>query len=162
MAKRPRDPHTADLFDAETFFPVRAPAEMQPALDFNRTVAKAMARARTESGKSNEQLAAEMTEILGYQDSAVTSAQLYAYTAESRETHTISLVRFKAFVRATGCLWLWDVVLKDEGLTILQGEEALHIQSALLRRQAEQMIARAKELERVAPVQINARGGKRP
>ena len=157
---KPRDPHTRDLFEAETYFPVRAPVALPKALDFNRSIAGAMARARTESGKTNEQLAAEMTDLLGYQDAAVTPAQLYAYTAASRESHTISLVRFKAFVRATGCVWLWDVALADEGLTLLQGEEALHAQSNLMRRQGEELIARAKQLDRQAPVKLNARGGK--
>ncbi|MFN3858385.1 MAG: hypothetical protein ACK4RV_11625 [Caulobacter sp.] len=154
MSRRPRDPNTDDLFSAERYFPVRAPEAMPRALDFNRQVAQAMARARTESGKSNEQLAAEMTDILGYQDSAVTPSQLYAYTAPSRETHTISLVRFKAFVRATGCLWLWDVVLADEGLTLLQGAEARHAQASLMRKQATELAARARELEAAAPIRF--------
>ena len=157
MAKARGDQHTNDLFDVERFFPVRAPADLPRALDFNRQIATAMSEAIRESGKPRTQVAAEMTELLGYVDTEVTVAQLNAYTACSRESHTISLVRFKAFVRATGCCWLWEVMLEGEGLTLLQGEEALHAQAGLARKKGQDLLAQARELLRDAPVEVKRR-----
>lgn len=158
MAKVKTDTTTGDLFDVGQMFPVEAPRELHRALDYNRMIAMAMREAIKESGKSNDQVAAEMTELLGYDaEKVVTGAQLYAYTAASRETHTISLVRFKAFVRATGCTWLWDIALDGEGLTLLQGEEAFHAQASLAEAKARQLLAQAKQLRAIAPMEVKRR-----
>ena len=155
MVKTRGDTKTTDLFDVQELFPVHAPRTLPKALDFNRSVAMAMREAIKESGKTNDQVAAEMTELLAYEDDKeVTGAQLYAYTAASRETHTVSLVRFKAFVRATGCTWLWEIVLEGEGLTLLQGEEAKHAQASYARKMAGHYLAQAKQLEAEAPVEV--------
>lgn len=158
MARSRGDAHTADLFAVDRLFPVRAPAELARALDFNRRVAAAMSEAIRESGRSRAHVAAEMTELLGYADGGeVTVSQLNAYTATSRETHTISLVRWKAFVRATGCVWLWEIVLDGEGLTLLQGEEALHAQASLAEKQGRALLDQARALRQAAPVEVKRR-----
>lgn len=157
MAKARGDNATRDLFAVAHMFPVQAPSALPRALDFNRRVAVAMREAIRECGLSNDQVAARMTELLGYEEGAVTGAQLYAYTAVSRETHTVSLVRFKAFVRATGCVWLWEVILEGEGLTLLEGEEALHAQASLLRKRGQAQIDEADRLASAAPVEIRTR-----
>lgn len=157
MAKARGDRATAELFDAEQLFPVRAPQTLPRALDFNRRLARAMSEAIRECGKPRAQVAGEMTELLGYADAAVTTDMLNAYTSEARETHTISAVRLKAFIRATGCTWLWDVLLEGEGVTLLQGREALHAQASLLRKQGEEVLARARALLEDAPVEVRRR-----
>lgn len=151
MPKRPaRHPDQADLFDGPAYFPVRAPSELPPALDLKRAFATAMGEAVRVSGLGVPVIAAKMTEILV--DDEVTPAQLYAYTSEARTSHTISIVRWIAFVRATGCNWLWDFVLKNEGLIVLQGEEALHAEASLLEKQARDMLQRAKGMRADAPL----------
>jgi hypothetical protein len=155
-----KHPDQADLFDVRDAFPVRAPAEVLKALDFNRRIAAAMSEAIRKCGKSREAIAAEMTLILGYDDSEITVAQLNAYTSAARETHTISLVRFLAFVRATGCVWLWDVVLHDEGLEILEGAEAHLARAALYRKQAEELLQAANAALAEAPSQVRVRRGR--
>ncbi|EHN75020.1 hypothetical protein SMCF_5525, partial [Streptomyces coelicoflavus ZG0656] len=98
--------------------------ELENALDFNARVAQAMSRAcreAAEAGHDRFAIAARMSAILGTE---VTKGMIDAYCSQARETHTISLARFKAFVRASGCLWLWNVVLDGEGVTLMQGEEA--------------------------------------
>lgn len=157
MAKARGDVITGDLFDGAELFPVHVPRDLPRALDFNRRVANAMREAIRESGLSNDQVAARMTELLGYEEGAVTGAQLYAYTSAARETHTISLVRWKAFVRATGCLWLWEIVLEGEGLTLLQGEEAFHAQASLAESQGRRLLEEAERLRAKAPVEIRVR-----
>lgn len=160
MAKPRRHPDQADLFEVATLYPVRAPQSFPRALDFNRRIAMAMSEAIRQSSKSREAIAAEMTEILGYEDSAVTLAQLNAYTACSRDTHTISLVRFVAFVRATGLVWLWDEVLRDEGLTVMEGEEVRLAHAGALRKQAEQLLAQADAALAAAPSKVRIPRGR--
>lgn len=157
-AKRHAD--QVDLFDTRDAFPVRAPSELLGARDFNRRVAMAMSQAIRECPKSREQIAEAMTLQLAYDEGEVTVAMVNAYTSASRDTHTISLVRFLAFVRATGATWLWDIVLHDEGLEILEGSEAVLARAALKRKQAEQLMAEASELLEAAPAQIRVRRGR--
>lgn len=160
MAKA-RDPNQADLFEVQEAYPVRAPQELTRAIDFNRQLANAMSLAIRKAGKSREQICAEMTEVLGYEDGREMSVSvLNAYTSASRETHTISLVRFKAFVRATGATWLWAEVLKDEGLTILEGPEAHFARASILQKQGEALLAAAKAELEMAPATVRVPRGR--
>lgn len=159
MAKDRRDRSTSDLFSHERLFPVETPRELENALDFNARVAQAMSRAlreASEHGQDRFQVARRMSDILGTE---VTKGMVDAYTSQARETHTISLARFKAFVRATGCMWLWNVVLDGEGLTLLQGEEALLAQAAHAEKRARALMAEAKSLKARAPMEIKPRRG---
>jgi len=158
--RRYRDEHTADLFDHQHLFPVETPRELGSALDFNATLAQAMSRALDEArehGRDRYEVARRMSETLG-QD--VSKGMIDAYTSQARETHTISAVRFKAFVRATGCLWLWTVYLDGEGLTLLMGEEALHAQASLAEKRAKALLEEARQLRARAPLEIS-RGARR-
>ncbi|PZR30320.1 hypothetical protein [Caulobacter segnis] len=160
MAKRIRDEQTLDLFEHKHLFPVETPRELGSALDFNSTLSRAMSRALDEArehGRDRYDVAARMSEILGQE---VSKGMLDAYTSTARDTHTISAVRFKAFVRATGCLWLWKVYLDGEGLTLLMGEEALHAQASLAEKRAKALLDEARQLRARAPLEIS-RGGRR-
>jgi hypothetical protein len=162
MAKRARNPDQADLFEAQELFPVQAPATIRRALDFNRSIAMAMSEAIRTCGKTREAICAEMTELLGYDDGKeMTLAQLNAYTSAARETHTISLVRFVAFARVTDCTWLWEVVLHDEGLTVLEGKEAHFARAAIMRKQGEQLIAAAEAELHLAPSTVRVPRGRK-
>jgi hypothetical protein len=86
---------------------------------------------------------------------------LNAYTSAARETHTISLVRWKAFVRATGATWLWAEILRDEGLTILEGAEAHYARASILRKQGEELLAAAEAELGMAPAQVRIPRGRR-
>jgi len=161
MAKGKRDQHQRDLFEVAEMVPVLAPLTLPRALDFNRQISMAMSEAIRECRKSREAIAHEMTEILGYEDdNRVTLPMLNAYTSVARETHTISLVRFVAFVRVTGCTWLWDVVLHPEGLLVLQGEEALHAQAGLLEKQGRELLEQADAARRAAPSKVRVPRGR--
>lgn len=151
MAKTRGDTDTADLFAGGTFYPVRTPAELPRALDMKRGIAVAMGEALRQCAKGAVVVAAEMTAMLG-DDEVITPAQLYAYTAESRTSHTISIVRWIAFVRATGCNWLWDYILRDEGLTVLEGEEAHLANAAIMEKQGRALLKMAKDAQSRAPI----------
>ena len=155
MAKVKGDTHTGDLFSTGRYFPVRQPESLPHALDLKRAFATAMGEAVRASGKTVPVSAAEMSEILA--DDHVTAAQLYAYTSESRTSHTISIVRWIAFVRATRADWLWDFILRNEGMIVLKGEEALHAEASLLERQGRELLARAKSAREAAPLEVQFR-----
>ncbi len=154
-SRRAPDPNQGDLFETAEYFPVRTPNTLPRALDLKRAFATAMGEAIRSSGKTAPVIAAEMTEILV--DDDVTPAQLYAYTSEARTSHTISIVRWIAFVRATGADWLWDFILRNEGLIVLKGDEARLAEATLLELQAKQLLARAKEARDQAPAQVQFR-----
>lgn len=110
-----------DLF-LEQEFPVRLAAERIDIDRFRARLKREMARAIRECPYDRPAIAARMAHYLGLPN--ISKAALDAYTAESKTAHDISLARFKAFVRATGAVWLWDVVVSDDGLLLLQGDEA--------------------------------------
>ena len=76
--------------------------------------------------------ASRITELTGRDLSAAT---LYKYTQASDPEHQIKLVDFVAFIRATGQTWLWDVVVEDDGLVVLEGREAKLAQAGFLQQQ---------------------------
>lgn len=156
-----RDPKQADLFELREAYPVLEPTDLRPATDFNRQLANDMAAAIRQSGKARDEIADEMTRYLGYEDNRITVAQLNAYTSAARETHTISVVRMRAFVRATGANWLWKRILADDGLTILEPGEAHFARAAILQKQGEQMLAAAKAELDLAPVTVRVPRGRR-
>ncbi|MCF1449958.1 hypothetical protein FS815_24520 [Agrobacterium vitis] len=114
-------PSQLDLF-LEQAFPVRQATERVDIDRFRSRLKREMARAIRECPYDRPTVAARMALYLGLP--SVSKAALDAYTAESKTTHDISLTRFKAFVRATGAVWLWDVVVSDDGLLLLEGDEA--------------------------------------
>ncbi len=153
---RHRDPAQGDLFGGTgQFFPVRTPKDLPRSLDMKREFAVIMGEAIRRSGKTAAEVAAEMTRILG--DDVVTTAQLNAYTAESRTSHTISIVRWIAFVRATGSNWPWDFILKNEGLIVLEGAEARLAEVTLLELRAKALLDQAKAVRAAAPVTLQFR-----
>jgi len=147
-------PDQFDLF-REPIFPVRVPlAQIDPAR-FRAKLKREMARAIRECPYDRPTIAARMAQYLGLPN--ISKAMLDAYTAESKEGHDISLVRFKAFVRATGAVWLWDMVVAEEGLTLLEGDEARLAEIARLQQEQRELAAQLKSLRSV-PVNLKRRG----
>lgn len=153
MAKRSTNPDQGDLFH-EPVYPSRVPADDMDMSGFRSKLKRAMSRALKECPYDRHEVAMRMAQALG-QDS-FSKGMLDAYTAESKESHDISLVRFRAFVRATGQVWLWDFVVKDDGLIMLVGDEARLAEAALLRQQAKELNERLKKLE-ARPVHVQRR-----
>lgn len=158
MSKRRRNDDAAlgDLFDQA--FPVRAPAEPVPAMDFSVRLSQAIGRALKECPLSREDVAAKMSAMLG---EPVSRMMLDAYASPARDTHRIGLTRFKALARVTGCLWLWEVAVDGDGLTLLQGEQARLAQIGALEQQVREMSVRLKDLKKAPSVSLKPLRGDR-
>ena len=149
-----KHPAQFDLF-LEPMFPIRAPAGQIDIGRFRAKLKRAMAQAIRECPYDRTVIAARMAQYLGLPNLSKTT--LDAYTAESKGTHDISLVRFKAFVRATGATWFWDLIVSEDGLTMLEGDEARLAEIARLQQEQREIGSQLKALRSV-PVIIKRRG----
>lgn len=148
--------HPAQLdFFLEPLFPVRAPVATIDIERFRSRLKREMARAIRECPHSRDVIAGRMAHYLGLPN--MSKNTLDAYTAESKASHDVSLVRFKAFVRATGAVWLWDLVVSEDGLTLLEGDEARLAEIARLQQEQRELQQRLKSLRSV-PIAIKRRG----
>lgn len=127
-----RDPSQLDMFQVPVF-EVRAAVDQIDLDRFRARLKRDMARAIRECPYDRPVIAARMAQYLGL--ASVSKGALDAYTAESKTGHDVSLVRFKAFVRATGAVWLWDSVVSEDGLLLLQGDEARLAEIARLQQE---------------------------
>jgi hypothetical protein len=116
-----RDPSQLDFF-AEPVFPVRFAADRIDIDRYRSVIKRAMSRAIRECPFDRPTIAARMAQYLGVP--TISRSALDAYTAESNSSHDVTLIRFTAFVYATGASWLWDEVAKVQGVTMLVGDEA--------------------------------------
>lgn len=146
-------PDQFDLF-GEAVFPTRAPASRIDLARFRSKLKRGMAEAIRRSPHDRQIIAARMAQYLGLP--SITKAALDAYTAESKESHNINLPRFKAFVFATGATWLWDMVVAEDGLTMLQGDEARLAEIGRLQQEQKALAAKLKKL-RLVPVNLTRR-----
>lgn len=149
-----RHPDQRDMFMTPVF-PVREISHQIDLGRFRATLKRAMAQAIRECPFDRPTIAARMAAYLGI--ASVSKASLDAYTAESKEGHDISLVRFKAFVRATSAVWLWDLIVSEDGLIMLQGDEARLAEIARLQQEQRDIVQQLRTL-RSAPVDIKRRG----
>jgi hypothetical protein len=152
MPRKPASPDQGDLFH-EPVYPVRLPRGLDGAA-LRSKIARAMSEALRECKEDRYVIAGRIAQELGR--STFSKAMLDSYTSESNETHTVSLVVFIAFVRATGCFWLWDFLLQDEGFTVLQGDEARLAEIGRAEQDRKEIEQRLKALK-AAPVIIGRR-----
>lgn len=149
-----KNPAQYDFFQ-DVVFPVRTAATSIDIARFRAKLKRAMAQAIRECPYDRPVIAGRMAQYLGLPN--ISKATLDHYTAESKDTHDISLVRFKAFVRATGANWLWDMIVSEDGLTMLEGDEARLAEIARLQQEQRQLAAELKALRSI-PVNIKRRG----
>lgn len=148
-----RNPHQLDLFGDSSAFPVRVFIDSIDADKFRARLKRAMARAIRECPFDRAEIAARMSRYLA---TSVTKGVLDAYTAESKTGHDITLLRFKALVKATGATWLWDELVSDDGLTMMDGDETLLAEIAYWQEEQRLAAARVKAL-RAKPVTMRRR-----
>ncbi|CAK01627.1 hypothetical protein [Bartonella tribocorum] len=144
-----RGSHQLDFFQRPVF-PCREPVAQIDLERFRSRIKRAMARALRECRYERSEVAERMAHYLGI--GCLSKASLDAYVAESKQVD-ISLPRFKAFVRATGAFWLWDEVVSEDGLLLLQGDEARLAEIARLQQEQREIAARLKAM-RATPVRI--------
>lgn len=146
-----------DLFDHAALFPVRRPVAHSRPVDLSLRIKTGMSQALKECPDSAAIVAARISEMTGREMSV---DALYAYTAASKPEHDIGIVRFVAFVRATEAFWLWDMLVEDDGLMVLQGREAKLAQLGHLQQQHQQLAEAMRALKNelgTAPVDVTPR-----
>lgn len=150
------DPAQFDFFE-ERVFPNRIRVDAIDVTKFRSKLKRAMAQAIRECQYDRPTIAARMAQYLG--QASVSKAMLDAYTAESKESHDISITRFKAFVHATGAVWLWDTIVSEDGLLLLEGNEAQLAEIGRIQQEQRLLAAKLKTLQAV-PVTIKRKGNR--
>lgn len=153
MSKSFKDTKTLDLF--EQVYPVRRAPVISHTVDLSGKIKRLVSLILKESTKSREQLAAEMSEAMDCP--SFSKAMLDNYSSEANELHQIPLYRFIVLVRVADAAWAWDELLKDEGFTVLFGDEALLAERGRVAQQIEELKKYQKELNSVAPIKIRRR-----
>ncbi len=147
------DPFQLDFFHAP-IFPVRTPSQHIDIDRYRARIKRAMARAIRECEYDRPTIAARMAQYLGLPN--ISKATLDAYTAESKGGHDVTLIRFTAFVHATGALWLWDEIASVQGVTVLIGDEARLAELSRLRQERKQIEAEIRR-QSARPVTLTRR-----
>jgi len=123
---RRRDFGTIDMFGDYTP-PEPVAAKLDPDLTKGGTldvqISRIVGHALNASGKTRAQIAAEMSEYLGFPpeksgdrpNGAVTENMLDTYASPARREHKITLERFIALIEVTGCYDLLDFVCRPSG-----------------------------------------------
>lgn len=142
-------PFQNDLFN-KPIFESRQRVEKLDLDRFRSRMKRGMSLALTECDLERREVAKIISAMPGA--GTMSKAMLDAYTSEAK-SNDISLVRFKAFTRATGAIQLWDQVVSDEGLIVLQGDEARLAEIARLQQEQKKIGKVLREL-RMVPVNI--------
>ncbi len=153
MSKKFKDTETLDLF--ERFYPVRSPAVVSATVDLSGKIKRLVSLILKESPKTREQIAVEMAEAMNCP--SFSKAMLDNYSSEANTDHQITLYRFIVLVRVAETPRVWDELLKDEGFTVLFGDEALLAERGRVAQQIEELKKYQKTLNTIAPVKIRRR-----
>ncbi len=143
-------PDQSDFF-SERVFETR---ERKPMIDpdlFRLRMKTAMSEVIREGGFDRTDLALDMGRMIAMP--GLSKGMLDNYTSPSKTDHDIPLIRFKAFVRATDANHLWDLAVKDDGLIVLQGDEARLAEIARL-EQERRALGKKLQALRSKPVDI--------
>lgn len=152
-----RRPHRGGNDDRQMsfddYFVVPTPAKVRPGSisGFDAELRQALSQSLKENPLSRYEVAAKMSEMLG---DDVSKNMLDAYTAESRETHQISVVRLVAMILATRDYDLLAMVAGKVGCRLLVGEEAVAAEVGFIDQEIEELRARRAELKRLHPVTL--------
>lgn len=145
MGKRQRiDPRQMALsFDAP---PRVVPTEgLLAGLD--RYVAGLVSRIVQDDERSQGEIAAAVSAVLGED---VSGQMLYAYAAEAKDTHNISVARFLALIVATKRSDALDALVTRIGCRVLEGEEFVLAQLGHVRAEKRRLEILERELSRKA------------
>jgi hypothetical protein len=116
------DPRQGGLF-GETTDP--APQAFSAA---DAQLRRALSNAIKKSGKSREQIAAEMEEVGGSDpDVPVSRAMLDAWTAPSRGSWRFPAIYLAAFIHVTGADNLLEQIVAQRGHMVLRAEDIEHV-----------------------------------
>jgi len=144
------NPDQRDLF-RKPLYESREPVLAIDPDRFRLRMKTAMSATLREQDVDRHEIANEMARILG--SDSFSKGMLDNYCSPSKHDHDISLLRFKAFVRVTGDNSLWDLAVSDDGLLMLEGDEARFAEIARL-EQEKQMIGKQLSVLRKSPVAV--------
>mgnify|MGYP000877111503 CR=1 FL=1 len=145
-----RDGSTLDLFrDLPAPVVPRFAAEDVKAWSRARRLSKAIGKTLADDGRSRDDIAAAMSELL---EEAVSKAMLDNYAAQEKE-HQISALRLAALVTVTGDARALNALLEEAGLIVVEAKY-----EALLRREkARELRERAEREEQAADAEWRAK-----
>lgn len=137
----------------DEYFVVPTPTEVRPGsiAGLDQELRQALSRTLKAQPVSRYEVAAKMSEMLGDE---VSKNMLDAYTAESRETHQISVVRLVALILATKDYDLLAMIAEKVGCRLLIGEQAIGAEIGLIDQEIEELRARRNQLKRLSPVRV--------
>jgi len=137
----------------DEYFVVPTPTEVRPGsiAGLDVELRQALSRSLKDQPLSRYEVAAKMSEMLG---DDISKNMLDAYTAESRETHQISVVRLVAMILATRDYELLALVAEKVGCRLLVGEEALAAEMGFIDQEIEELRARRADLKRRTAVSL--------
>ncbi len=141
-------PNQTDLFETP-LFESRQPIQTLDMDRFRLRMKTAMAAAIRDSGIRRDEIARSMSDSLR---ATVSKTMLDAYTSPAKQ-HDISLVRFKALTRSLPAPGLWDIAVSDEGLIVIEGDEARLAEIARLQQEQRVLSAKIRAMRSV-PVDI--------
>lgn len=148
MARDRRDLLTPDLLSWQPPEPaVRFSDDQVRGATLNARICRAMAVALEECAATRDEIAERMGEYLG---AKVSKAMLDAYVSPSRDTHTISIVRFAALVQATGDFRLLSLLPDLFGFAVVDERYVALIRATQMREKAEELEGMARAEERRA------------
>ena len=142
-------PDQTDLFDARVF----QSRPYVPQINFDRfryRLKQSMSAVLNDRNLNRHQVAADMARMLGID--SMSKGMLDAYTSPAKDAD-ITLVRFKAFTRAAKCPEIWDHIISDEGLLVLQQDEARLAEIARLQQEKRRLNGELRALM-ATPVKI--------
>jgi hypothetical protein len=151
--KHKPDATQTDLFHTPVY-PSRMPTDTIECTGFSNRLARAMKRAADICPYDRHEIAFRMAQALEQDD--FSKATLDAYISEAKTDHNISVKRYKAFVRATEQIWLWDFLVADEGCTVLVGDEVRLAEIQRLQQQRDVLDADLRRLK-ATPVNVTRR-----
>ena len=145
MAKSRGDSLTGDLLNWE---PPKVVAGFEPGTirgsRLSSRISQAVAMALKQSELSRADIAARMSDELGY---AISENMLANYASEGAEGHRITLERFIALIEVTGCIDLLGFVAEQFGRVVVDRRYQALI-NVHLAEEAEQKIQKFKAAEK--------------
>ncbi len=122
----------------------KAPQPIEGSLNVGLEVRGLLKRVMKESPKSRYEIAAKMSELLGFE---ITKHQLDSWTAESRDGWRFPLEYLPAFEMACETHELTNWLAKKRGCRLLIGEEALLAELGKVERMEQEIKERKKALK---------------
>tara|TARA_R110002020_G_scaffold15555_37_gene55465 strand:- start:3736 stop:4194 length:459 start_codon:yes stop_codon:yes gene_type:complete len=144
MARARGDTRTLDLLDWQ---PPKVAVGFEDeirAASLDAKIAKALARAIRESGKTRPAIAKDMSLQLGR---PVSVSTIDAYTSEAKEGHRIPLDRFIALIHATGSVDLLGWLAEEFGYVVVPAQYRDLIELHFIRERRREIEDREAALE---------------